>query len=131
MKKILFLLIIATSILFTSCATIMTGTDQKVSFNSNVPNAKIYIDDSFKGNAPLILTLDTKTSHNIRIEAPGYHTYSTTLQKKVTGWAWGNIVFGGIIGLGVDMFTGGLYAFKEDNITGNLVKVPVGKLEKK
>lgn len=131
MKKSLCLLIIAISLLFTSCATIMTGTDQKLSFNSNVPNAKVYIDGQYRGTTPIILSLKTKDSHDIRIEAPGFAPYSNVIQKKVTGWVWGNILFGGIIGVGIDVITGGLYVFNQDNITGSLVKVPVGQLKRK
>jgi len=130
MKKSLCLLIIAISLLFTSCATIMTGTDQKLSFNSNVPNAKVYIDGQYRGTTPIILSLKTKDSHDIRIEAPGFAPYSNVIQKRVTGWVWGNIIFGGIIGVGIDVITGGLYVFNQDNITGSLVKVPVGQLKR-
>lgn len=35
-----------------------------------------------------------------------------------------------IIGLGVDMATGGLYIYDKDNISGNLARVPVGNLQK-
>lgn len=131
MKKGLYLLIITISLLFTSCATLMTGTDQKLSFNSNVPNAKVYIDGQYRGATPIILSLKTKDSHDIRIEAPGFIPYSNVIQKKVTGWVWGNIAFGGIIGLGIDAITGGLYVFDTDNVTGSLVKVPVGQLKRK
>ena len=34
------------------------------------------------------------------------------------GWAWGNIVFAGLIGLMVDAWTGGLYELSQDHVAG-------------
>jgi hypothetical protein len=42
--------------------------------------------------------------------------------RKVSGWVWGNIVFGGLIGLAVDAITGGLYNVNPDQVSGTLVK---------
>jgi hypothetical protein len=33
-----------------------------------------------------------------------------------SGWVWGNIAFGGLIGLGVDFISGGAYQLYPDNL---------------
>lgn len=68
--------------------------------------------------------------YTIKLEAKGFVPYTEVLQRKASGWVWGNIFLGGIIGLGVDMATGGLYIYDKDNISGNLARVPVGNLQK-
>ena len=56
----------------------------------------------------------------IRIELDGYETYETTLTRKVSGWVWGNIVFGGLIGLVVDAAAGGMYKLTPEQISAEL-----------
>ncbi len=41
----------------------------------------------------------------IRIEAENYKFQDIVLRKAVNGWAFGNILIGGIIGLSVDLIT--------------------------
>ena len=131
MKKILLMLVLLSSLLLSSCSTLMTGTTHSLTVNSNVSHAKVYVNEIYKGETPISLDLSTdKKTYTIRIEAEGYVPYTEVLQRKASGWVWGNIFLGGLIGLGVDMATGGLYVYEKDNITGNLNKVTVGKLEK-
>lgn len=129
-RKIGLMFIFIFVLMLTGCATIMTGTSKSINFSSNVPGAKVYINDVYKGVTPMILDLETKNSINVRIEAPGYHPFSTVLKREVSGWVWGNILTGGVIGFGIDIFSGGMYVINENSVTGNLEKVSVGTLEK-
>lgn len=43
-----------------------------------------------------------------------------TLTKSVSGWVWGNIIFGGLIGLAVDAITGGLYNLNPGQLAATL-----------
>lgn len=47
------------------------------------------------GTTPVIAKLERKQSHLVRLELDGYQPYETTLTKSVSGWVWGNLVFGG------------------------------------
>lgn len=40
--------------------------------------------------------------------------------RNVSGWVWGNIVFGGIIGLAVDAISGGLYRLSPEQVMAEL-----------
>ena len=130
MKKVIVLLILV-SIFLNGCATIMTGTSQPVSINSNVEGAKVYVDGFFKGETPVSFDLSTKAHHTIKIEAEGYSPYVETIRKKASGWVWGNVFIGGLIGLGVDMISGGLYVLEKDSINGTLTQTKVDTLVKK
>lgn len=130
MKKILLGFLLMFVMLITGCATIMTGTSNTIQFNSNVPGAKVFIDNEYVGTTPLTLEVSTKETPNVRIEAPGYLPYTTTLKKDVSGWIWGNIIAGGIFGLGIDFITGGVYVYRTKTVNGELEKIPVGKLQK-
>lgn len=131
-KKFLYFLMAILVFVLTGCATVMTGTSQKIAFSSNVPEAKVFVNNVQVGVTPAVLELATGDGKDvsIRIEAPGYKPYVTVLRKKVTGWVWGNILIGGIIGLGVDLITGGVYVFEKEAVDGNLERISVGNLEK-
>ncbi|MGL5577910.1 MAG: PEGA domain-containing protein [Fusobacteriaceae bacterium] len=129
MKKTMLFFTMILCLIFTGCSTIMTGTTQSLSINSNVNGAKVYVDGSYRGEAPLILDLTTKKDYTIKIEAEGYVSYTEIIKKKASGWVWGNVFLGGLIGLGVDLATGGLYVFEKDNINGNLSPIKVAQLK--
>jgi uncharacterized protein YceK len=130
MKKIKLLIVLLLTLVLSSCATIMTGTSSPLSINSNVRDSKIYVDGVYSGNAPIMVNLKTKRDHVIKIEAEGYEPYMTVIKNKASGWVWGNLFFGGVVGLVIDFASGGLYVLEEDTITGNLYKTSVGTLKK-
>jgi hypothetical protein len=49
----------------------------------------------------------------------GYEDTYYTIDKHISGWVWGNILIGGIIGLVIDDMTGGAYKLvpTEVNVT--------------
>ena len=105
----------------TGCATIMQGPMQDVGFASTPTGASITVDHKPCGVAPTLVTLSRNATHVVRIEMPGYQPYETTLTRSVSGWVWGNIVFGGPIGLAVDAISGSLYKLTPEQISGTLV----------
>jgi hypothetical protein len=42
------------------------------------------------------------------------------LTHSVSGWVWGNVAFGGLIGLAVDAASGGIYKLTPEQIEGSL-----------
>lgn len=104
----------------TGCATIMHGTGQDVGFSSTPTAAKVTIDNKPVGNAPLIVKLARKDNHIVRMELDGYKPFEATLTRGTSGWVWGNLVFGGLIGLAVDAMTGGLYKITPEQVAGSL-----------
>jgi len=64
----------------------------------------------------MIVEMTRKDSHIVRIELEEYQPYEATFSRQLSGWAFGNIVFGGIIGLAVDGISGGLYMLTPEQI---------------
>ncbi len=62
-----------------------------------------------------------KDNHIVKIQLDGYQPYEATLTRSVSGWVWGHLVFGGLIGLAVDAISGGLYKLTPEQIAGTLV----------
>lgn len=127
-KNIALLLLVAFTgglgvLLFVSgCATIMHGSRQDVGISSAPVSASVTIDNQTMGKTPIVAELRRKDNHIIKIEMAGYEPFETTITHKVSGWVWGNIAFGGLIGLAVDAITGGLYNLTPEQISATLAK---------
>ena len=104
------------------CASIMLGTTQDIGISSSPSRAKVTINGVPKGLTPVSIALKRKKKHMISLELSGYEPYEMVFTKSVSGWAWGNIIFGGLIGLVVDAESGGLYVLEPKNIRANLIK---------
>jgi hypothetical protein len=104
----------------TGCGTIMQGTQQSIGIASNPSNACVWVDRAFAGNTPIIVEMSRKDNHIVRIELEGYQPYEATFSKKLSYWVFGNVVFGGIIGLAVDAITGGLYMLTPEQVQAEM-----------
>lgn len=109
MKKLLVMLMVVAVVLVSGCATVVNTTMQDVEISSTPANAKVYVDGQLVGQAPLSHKLLRKENHTVRLELEGYNDHEMTLERSVSGWVWGNIVIGGLIGLVVDSVSGGIY----------------------
>ncbi|MBK7500884.1 MAG: PEGA domain-containing protein [Ignavibacteriales bacterium] len=107
-------------LLLNSCATIVNGTSQQVNITSTPIEAKVIIDNEQMGNTPLIAKLKRKDNHIVKIELEGYKTEVITLNGETSGWFFGNCLFGGIIGMGIDALTGGMYRLEPEEINKTL-----------
>jgi len=76
---------------------------------------------------PCIVSLDPKRgyfkgqSYNLKVELPGYKSTEVELHTQLSGWYFGNIIFGGLIGLViVDPLTGSMWNIAPDEIDQRL-----------
>ena len=106
--------------LVAACATIMHGTTQDVGLSSTPTNARVTVDNKPMGNTPVVAKLSRKDNHIVRFELDGYQPFEATLTRRTSGWVWGNLVFGGLIGLAVDGISGGLYKLTPEQIAGTM-----------
>ena len=104
------------------CATIMNQTTQAIGISSSPTGASVTVDSMPHGKTPVVAKLSRKDHHVVTIELAGYQPYEATLTRRVSGWVWGNVLFGGLIGLAVDAMSGGLYKLTPDQIVAQLQK---------
>ncbi len=119
MKKISLLLLMP---FVFGCATIINGNKQKILISSTPASAQVMVDGKAQGQTPVKVDLKRKQTHSVIISHEGYQTQEVQLQRKVSGWVWGNIGFGGLIGLGIDAGTGSMYKLKPETVNIDLKK---------
>jgi hypothetical protein len=95
------------------CATIIKGSTQSIVINTAPVNGANCILSSKEGNWPVVTPGFVKVDKSkedivIRCTKPGYQDAMATIPSDFEGWTLGNLLIGGIIGLGVDASTGAL-----------------------
>jgi hypothetical protein len=117
------------------CASIVNGGDREISIATQPPGATASVRKS-GGNimdvvavekTPCTISLDPKKgyfsgqSYTLRLELQGYKATEVELTPKMSGWYWGNLVLGGLIGmLAVDPATGAMWNIAPDKIDRKL-----------
>ncbi len=123
---------LAAAMLVSGCATIVHSGPRSIPVASNPPGAKVSIYDRdgklvMTNTTPFVAQLSTQygyfksQSYRVEFEMPGHAPTEVRLESAVSGWYFGNIVFGGLIGmLIVDLLTGAMY-----NLTPEKIEQPL------
>ncbi|WP_313032504.1 hypothetical protein [Massilia alkalitolerans] len=130
LRSILPYAVLAISASLTGCASIVSGTNQIVSVETlqatgKVDGASCKLEND-KG-VYYVTTPGTVTVRraygdmSVRCEKPGMETGIATIKSSTKGMAFGNVVFGGVIGAGVDMASGAAYDYP------NLFQIMMGQ----
>ena len=128
--KILVSLTILTvsSILFTGCASITRGTKEVLVVESDPSNAEVTLSNGMSGSTPATFRLKRNSDLTVVVKKAGYKTsrVQVTHQTATAGAVGmaGNLVFGGIIGGGVDALSGAT-----QELTPNPVRVQLDPVE--
>ena len=104
------------------CATIINHPTQAIGFSSRPAGASVRVDGVVQGQTPLVKKLSRKDNHMVSFELEGYEPFRASLAPTVSGWVWGNILLGGLIGLAIDATTGSMYKLTPDQVTAELRK---------
>ena len=109
-KKLMLVTLLCGLVILASsgCSTIMSGTTQSINISSTPSGAKVTADDGTSITTPGSITFKRKTDHTLVAEYPGYPQKQLQLKRKLNGWIWGNILFGGIIGIVIDSSNGAI-----------------------
>jgi hypothetical protein len=96
------------------CATIFTGTTDKLHFEANVPNVRLTVDGEYLGELPLTVDMSRNfvggRQFVARFERPGYATQEFKLKREFNAVAVLDITSLVTSG-GVDVLTGSLMKF--------------------
>ena len=124
----------ASSFLFSSCASIVSKSTYPLSINSSPSNAKISITDKkgkeiYLGNTPANVKLKagagffSKAEYQVKFSSPGYDDKIVPVTFKLDGWYFGNLLLGGVLGmLIIDPATGAMWKIETDFLNETLSK---------
>jgi hypothetical protein len=127
--------LIAASALLPGCASIVSKSTRSVYVRTDPKGADVSITDKkgievFKGKSPATVTLKSgagffsKAGYQVKISAPGYSEKIIPINYTINGWYFGNIIFGGLIGmLIVDPATGAMWTVKDPVVEETLVRI--------
>jgi hypothetical protein len=115
------------------CASIVSKSVYPLSINSHPSNVAIMITDKkgkeiFRGNTPVTVVLNagsgyfSRAEYQVKFSSPGFDEKIVPVTFKIDGWYFGNIFFGGLIGmLIIDPATGAMWKLDSEflNITLN------------
>ena len=99
-------------VVLNGCATILGGTSQTVSVNSNVAGAQVTLNGAQLGVTPLTASIKRGQTGVISVTSAGYQPYQIALNKKISTLFWVNIFSGGAFGSSTDMSTGAMYEYE-------------------
>lgn len=122
----------AAALASSGCATIVAKSSQEIIITSVPEGAAVKIDNKggtavHSGNTPLTVTLKKGRGYfkaeryTIHLAKDGYQARDITVEGAVNGWYFGNIIFGGLIGLlAVDPATGAMYTLQPKEVSATL-----------
>ncbi len=109
------------SMMMVGCASIVGQSSFPVTINSNPSEAKVTIKDErgievFAGKTPTVVTLAAGESYfhsktyDLTFSKEGFSDQHAQVRAEISGWYFGNLLFGGFIGfLIVDPITGKMW----------------------
>ena len=107
-------------LLFCSCGTIMGAGPKNVPIDSEPKGATVYYQGVPMGKTPCVVPV-RKMSLDLVLRLDGYHEQVAQVGKSGNGWIVGNILFGGVPGLLIDLFAGGTWVVSDHPLVVPLV----------
>lgn len=95
----------------TACATVTRGSEDAWVINSEPSGAKVETTNGHQCQAtPCAIKMKRKSEFTATLSKPGYKPATVQVTHKTSGAGAaavaGNVIIGGLIGIGVDMYTG-------------------------
>jgi hypothetical protein len=121
------LLALPGALLVAGCATMISGTTQRIKLHSNESDVRVTIQP---GNVVVMAPGETtlkrsESGYRLRFEKDGFEPVDVRLESGTNGWVWGNLIIGGLIGLAIDYGNGAAYTLTPDTVTANLKRLAV------
>ncbi len=118
------LFVVALLIFGYGCATVIHGTTQKIPVSSDPSGANITIaGEDAKYTTPCQVELKRKHDHVLKFEKEGCEPTSVEVKHVMSGAVAGNILVGGLIGVGIDASNGATFRLTPETINVTLKKV--------
>lgn len=112
----------------TSCASIMTGSDDSVTVNSMPSGAYFTTNIGVSGYTPKVVSVPASQDLIVEYRKKGYEPQSVVLESRMSAWVAGNLILGGLIGIAVDVVNPDSRTH-DGTVTAQLIEVDPATLE--
>jgi hypothetical protein len=108
----------------TACATVVRGTNDKFHVETTPPAATVTTSHGFTCTSPCTMELPRKSEFDVTIRLAGYKDFNMHIVNAMSGEGAaglaGNVLIGGVIGVGVDALTGASLDLKPNPLVVDL-----------
>jgi hypothetical protein len=126
---LIMICILFISFCYFGCATIVSGKNQQLSFQSTPDGVTVIVNGRVLGRTPLSTMLPKKSDQTLEFKKDGYQTITMPLTIHLDGWFWGNILLGGLIGSTTDGITGAVHEYAPAQYFVTLQPIQTSNLE--
>lgn len=119
MKKILVVALSSLVLLLSGCATIISGSNQTLTFNSDVEGVNVYVDGALIGKTPVSASFKKNKVQTVMFTKEGYESVTRNVTKEFDPTAVLNIFWDLST---TDFITGAVYEYAPNAI---YVEMPV------
>ena len=108
-----------------ACASVVRGTTEQVAFVSEPPGATMTTNTKYAcPQTPCSIEVERTDEFDATFAKPGYHPVTIPVRTKMVGAGAaglaGNVIAGGIVGIGVDAATGATLDHTPNPVVANL-----------
>lgn len=115
--------------LLVGCASIMNKNLVEIPVNTNPPDAKVTVRGHEIRSPGKLLLPRGRGDFQVKIEKEGYQATNVMLSQSLDAWMWGDLLFGGLLGLTIDLVSRHGYDLEPEEINQNLTKLAGTKLD--
>ena len=123
--------VVLSTISLAACATVRRGTTEQVTFTSDPPSAVRTSTGLSCPQTPCTLEVNRKSEFIATFSEPGYESQDVAVQTRIAGAGAagfaGNVLIGGVIGMGVDAATGSTLEHYPNPVHASLVPLVLSK----
>lgn len=94
------------------CASVINGSKEKITINSEPAGAKVIIDDKYIGKAPVIFEAERRKDLAVRLKKDGYNDTSIIIENKFSDLALLDLLIPPFFL--IDLYTGGAWTLEKD-----------------
>ena len=109
------------------CATVTRGTTNQVQVQSEPPRAQARTSLNHVCTTPCTLQVPRRTEFSVVFSKPGYQDQIIDVKTQIAGTGAagfaGNVLVGGVVGMGVDAYTGATLEHVPNPVRAQLVPV--------
>jgi hypothetical protein len=131
MRSISILALIALALSCGGCASVTRGWTEQIQITSNPSDAQARTSLAQTCTTPCTLQVNRKDEFTVTISKPGYHSAEVPVITRVAGAGVagfaGNVLIGGVVGMGVDAVSGATLEHHPNPVSATLPPLKKGE----